>query len=371
MAVVGYRKQIGVSNAYIFTEHDFVCQTVDDEFKGLRIVEASFDPFKTGTPQCPLDSSGQSFPAGVINCGGPGVAPGSFRGVYCSQVDRGYCPTFGAPPLDARFARKALGDPYNGPWVRCQYNPQDINTPEHIETWINVFGRDNTWYNQIMPIFCARSSASCPNNPIGGSKTNSCPMLRSVGAGGDLCRQWEQEMLRRGGDSKTIYYNTVNSLCSSNTGAGYFSCGCINRNKDPDFVTLQNLLSQSIGIPSPYCYYIPCSSNQYYIIPQDVADYVASTNTKGTSPCPSDFCLSITKIVANGNVSFTPQGESNISCNFPGSTNNQKISFFSIPPNATSVLEEDDTLSIIIIWVFIIILLLVLILAIWYFLFRR
>lgn len=369
MSVVGYRKQIGVSKPYIFTQNNFECQFVDPEFQGLRIVEAPFNPFSTGTPRCDFDEAGFTFPAGVINCGTPGVAPGTFRGVYCSQVDRSYCPTFAAPPINVRFARKATGDPFDGPWVRCQYNAQDLTDAADIESWVNVFGRDDAWYNQIMPIFCARQSNSCPNNPIGRASTDACPMIRSVGAGGDLCRQWEQEMLKRGGNSKTIYYNTINSLCSSNTGAGYFSCGCINRNNDPDFVKLQNLLSQSIGIPSPYCYYIPCSSNQYYLIPQDITDYVASTIEKGTSPCPSDFCLAITKIVAGGSVSFTPQGEANISCNFPGSANAQRISFFTTPADVTSVLEVDDNLPVLL-WVFIAVLLLVLIIAFWYFFFR-
>lgn len=368
MAVVGYRKQIGVSSPFIYTQNTFECRFTDDEFQGLQIVEASANPFPGGVARCTSDETGATFPAGIINCGTPGVAPGTYRGVYCSNVDRNYCPTFASPPFNARFARKALGDPFDGPWVRCQYSTQDFTDASDIETWIDVFGRTDAWYNQIMPAFCSRNSASCPNNPIGDTTTDACPMIRSVGPGGDLCRQWETEMLRRGGNSSTIYYNTVNALCSTDVGGGYFSCDCMNRNNDPDFVTLQNLLAQTISIPNPYCYYIPCSSSQYYVIPKDINDLVQNATDKGISPCPTDFCLSITRIVANGNVNFTPQGETNISCNFPGSTNAQKISLFTSPAGVTSVLDVSDT-STVLVWLVIALLLIILLIAAYYFIF--
>lgn len=306
--VVGYTEQIGAYQQQTYSSSS-LCPTCGPFWEPL--------PFNgnTSSTTCPNQLQGASFPTTIGYCGGGSCAATNCvsRILACSEVDPGYCNNRGvATATNIRFARPNLGDPLSPPWVRCQYNLSDINTLNSVNNWVNVFGKNDDWYNKIMPQFCFRNSGSCPSNPSTGEAEERCPFARSIGAPGELCRQWEEEILER---NPTLLATTIQSYCNNPENSLNVACQCQRRDLYPGFT---QIIQDTAGVPFQ-CWYQPCVDRQYYLIsPNDL--------NPDLNKCPSDVCAQIVRIASDGNISNALQ--QNINCTFAGSSTAEFQSLF-------------------------------------------
>ena len=301
--VTGYRKQIGLQNPRLYTSDSIfnICRPglVSEQFQNYEFVPVDVS---LGTiPNCPSDQ--YTGGTGYCNAGFGFVTTYGFR--VCSEVDRSYCDGFDSPPTDVRFDNSQNGN--DGSWVRCQYNISAVNSLNSVNNWVTNFGKNDDWYNKIMPSFCFAQTNSCPNNPLNDQPQDSCPRIRSRGAEGDICRIWELEMQQR---NPTLLDTSAAVFCQ-NQGVNDIACRCYNRGLDTNFQRLEATLGAGVDIN---CWYVPCIDQQYFVLPPDVRNSIEN-NT-----CPTTLCTNITSIIAGGNITFTPEQESEITCNLGNNT---------------------------------------------------
>lgn len=306
--VVGYTEQVQAYQQATYSDSG-ICPRCGPFWDSL--------PFNgnTSSTTCPNQAQGASYPTTIGYCGGLGCATTNCtsRILACSNVDPGYCNNRGiATATNVRFARQNLGDPFNPPWVRCQYNLSDVTTLNSVNNWINTFGKNDDWYNKIMPQFCFRDSGSCPPNPSTGQIEERCPIARSIGANGELCRQWEEEILER---NPTLLETSIQAYCNRSENSLKVACQCQRRDLYPGFT---EIIQNTAGVPFQ-CWYQPCVDKQYYLItPTDL--------NPDLNRCPSNVCAQIVELASEGSISTDLQ--QNINCTFAGSQTAEFQSLF-------------------------------------------
>lgn len=182
----------------------------------------------------------------------------------CSTVDPTVCPSFGGKAAySANFSQ--------APNVTCTYLTSQFQTTADITNYIATFGNTPQLSNQILPLFCAGSSTTCPTttstSSLPGITPVSCSRMLSTGQDGQICSAWAAANPAMADQAQVTYCST----------AGAIGCDCVNRANNFNYRSLAQYTESNDG-----CWYAPCTQPTE-LIPSTVV---------GTN-CPADTCSEI------------------------------------------------------------------------------
>jgi hypothetical protein len=197
----------------------------------------------------------------------------------CSRIDPFVCPQLvrSSALISSAFSNKP-------PLVDCVYDVNAFDTPEKIEEYVRVFGKDNDWATKIMPNFCTMQTTTCPIDITTGQPMTSCSNFVSPGQSTQICRSWvncEPELSDQ----------VKNQYCSENNTA---DCKCINRNQN----SLYNSLNSALSDVPDSCWWAPCADTVPFLVPTDMLN----------ENCPSNTCSQLNTAITNNNLSSSVRG---------------------------------------------------------------
>lgn len=174
------------------------------------------------------------------------------------------------------------------PNLKCVYEVRHVDTPAQINNLIKLFPTQQI--DHFMRDFCIQKvDKNCAGN------RRECSRLAAIDNGGLLCREWLDKLhppevkdsVKR---EYCLHYNTAD-------------CGCINRDKSPDFDKYKLDAETKL---SAHCWYKPCVNNDNLLLDEE--------NRK---ECKANICQSIIEAQANGNIDIS-DNLSSLNCNFTG-----------------------------------------------------
>lgn len=216
----------------------------------------------------------------------------------CSKVDPFTCPLIGGYWGTSAFspganltATQAVGVP-----VTCSYDIGSIQTIDDVMTWIDYFGKDDTYNNEIMPYFCflpaepdtcrtfeyvVGDTPTCPSGLTG------CSNMSSLGDTGQLCSQWAL-------GNTGSYFSSGSAYCSQYVCSN--DCLCYNRGlTDPLYISLNQQTTMGVPSGAAFCWYVPCQTIPPYLLP---------ANQTGIGQTCPNVCQSVLNIFDNTNTNI-------------------------------------------------------------------
>ena len=156
-----------------------------------KIQTSHYRPYRPGAKVCKCSTAAPSL---LITCDDSDwhyddePCCMGFGGIQhlCSRLDPGVCPII-AGGARAEWATTGNANLEQSKKVKCTYNISGFVTADDVQRWINNWGKDNQYNNDIMPSFCNLPSTNCP---IGES---TCTNITATDKSGDLCRNWLAE----------------------------------------------------------------------------------------------------------------------------------------------------------------------------------
>lgn len=229
----------------------------------------------------------------------------------CSKPDVNQCPVIGGKRGEISWTTN--NDAYNfqpeGRQISCTYNVDDFKTADDLETWLNNFGYDPIFINNIMPVYCPQQAepGTCPTfpptsgtagTPCAGGLTG-CSRMSSTDKNGAYCSQWASNYVTLGQEAGSTFCGK--NICASD-------CKCYNRSVvDP----LYKDITSSPGAPPPTtdaCWYKPCQDSPPFLIPSNQVINQAS--------CPKLYCEQVVNIIGNQGSNINVDiAKANIDCN--------------------------------------------------------
>lgn len=239
-------------------------------------------------------------------------------------------------------------------YLQCTYDSSFITTSRQVNEYIEAFGRDENYENEIMPSFCSLQTSSCPTDITTGNPMSSCSNFVETGESGTLCREWVNCV---GSNSDLVKQN----YCMNNNTP---DCKCLNRNTNSLYTSLSSSLP---NIPDS-CWWTPCADTFPYLVTTDLLN----------PTCPSNTCTQVNNAIRSSSV---PIGNNAgfINCPIPTSLTPSPILIennmnnpMTLPPQNTPVEpKQQNLIYFIIIAVVIIAVILLIIFALVYFTRRK
>lgn len=192
--------------------------------------------------------------------------------------------TLSQGPISARFVRQDLHTKtdenfYAKPQVECIYDAAAVKTVGDIRTWIQNFGRDETWRTKIMPRFCGTHIPQDQCSDAVKADEKGCSRFFSEGEEGEMCTEWMNEP-----ENQRELESQIRKFCS---GRDTMDCRCFNRSLDEMYKKIvENVELQEAPIPD-VCWWVSCKDTSATLIPP--SDEEAKKN------CPRRFCSIITR----------------------------------------------------------------------------
>ncbi len=180
----------------------------------------------------------------------------------------------------------------SAPNLKCVYDLSFIDKLDQVRSYEKLFGKSDV----VTGAYCGRPVPTCP------AGLSTCSRYKSVGEGGDVCREWFATL-------KSDYLRDAvaeNYCFRHNTD----DCRCVNRSTTDEYKNLKR------GNPiNDRCWFVPCANPSRYFVPSDLM----------TGSCPENVCEIIFNIYKDRDVTIY---DNDISCNFgPTPAGNTFIDF--------------------------------------------
>lgn len=187
------------------------------------------------------------------------------------------------------------------PKLKCTFDIKKINTKPQILKFVDEFGENDSLYSQ----YCTQKVSTCPQN------MSECSRIKSIGDGGDMCRQWFEAQPSHVKDS------TIQNYCLRHNTE---DCKCVNRINDSSYRAMKGAHVINDG-----CWYTACANTAKHLIP---------SHLKNPS-CPDKLCQIIFDIMKTGNVTIE-NVQNDIVCQFDNPPN---------PPNGNGDTENPSNIT--------------------------
>lgn len=236
-----------------------------------------YNTYSPGVCQCgvcsaftPIASCNQGdFQIGQTACCGGSCPPQPI----CSQINPSSCPSIGnTQALSINYVNGP-----SGPSLACTYNLNQFKTANDINTYASFATSDDPTLNTvILPYFCNTPVQTCPTDPVTGQQMTACSRYISTADDGQICQKWLAAYPQYQDSAFTAY-------CTANNTP---DCGCLSRNSDPIFQTINRQATSPAN-----CWYAKCSNSKDYLI----------TSTIKNQTCPANTCDQIQQIYTQNN----------------------------------------------------------------------
>lgn len=263
-----------------------------NQVSGILQQDECFKSYYPGQDTC---SCGNCGPSTIVqNCGddwrcnSQGCCPSCPDQPVCSKVNPNICPVIDDSFINAEWESPGMN---NTGKIQCNYDSSKIKTQNGITTWLGVFGANDEYNQDIMPLFCsATGSTACQIDPTTGQSMAECSRLTSTNFFGDICAPWCD-------NNRDECNQTMVTYCQN---ADTPDCDCINRRNDPIYQAIKSSLPNTIP---DGCWYRPCAGSNLdpYMIPTGVVPSVGQ--------CPDGLCVTINEIVNKKGLDYTQAQE--------------------------------------------------------------
>lgn len=196
----------------------------------------------------------------------------------CVPIDRSEC----SIGLDSQGRDPLVSITWDGsaPNLKCVYDIGNVDKKEQLMAFERIFGKSDA----ITGAYCGQPVPTCAEG------LTSCSRYKSVGEGGDLCREWYANL-----KSDYLRDAVAQNYCFRHDTD---DCKCVNRTLTEEYKNLKR------GNPiNDKCWFVPCANPSRYFVPSDL--------TNGT--CPENVCEIIFNIYKDRDVTIY---DNDIVCNF-------------------------------------------------------